>query len=296
MTGSDSPDLPLVTLEELPDRRRDALLWRYALTLDYAGVDFEVRARSRRPCGWQWLEQADERVAVLGDDDRYHLLVDGQPVCVRLSPSGRRRLQRNPPAVWRHEQWCHWWTDGTRYLIQAPRDAARGRAGEALGSGSRPVRWSVVLTDDRLDPSQVPTVHRCPIAESFGDWPLPENPASALGRVRIRLIEVLGSDCHACRRRPGVLVDHDPFTTYVRGLLCRHCNLRVDICPHLRGCPWADYLNDPPAAPLELVYPSWRKVLGHESTIRKIQMLGIDPFADLRGAPPGDRSAATRRS
>jgi hypothetical protein len=148
--------------------------------------------RSPRPCGWQWLEQADERVAVLGDDDRYHLLVDGQLVCVRLSLSSRRGLLRNPPAAWRHEQWCHWWTDGTRYLIQAPRGAVRERTGAILGTGGRPVRWSVVLTDHRLDPSQVPADQRCPIAESFGQWPLSQNPASALGRV-IRLIEALGS-------------------------------------------------------------------------------------------------------
>jgi hypothetical protein len=34
------------TLDDLPPHRRDALLWRYALELDYDGVDDLVRAAS----------------------------------------------------------------------------------------------------------------------------------------------------------------------------------------------------------------------------------------------------------
>ncbi|WP_440072243.1 hypothetical protein [Streptosporangium sp. OZ121] len=53
----------------------------------------------------------------------------------------------------------------------------------------------------------------------------------------------------------GVFIDHDPDTMLVRGLLCRHCNTWLEGCPHVAGCPWGDYLNDPPAAALNLPYP-----------------------------------------
>lgn len=275
----------MVTLDDLPDRRRDALLWRYALTMDYQAVDAQVRERSTRPCGPGWLGQAGERVAVFGDDDRYHLLIDGEPICAKPQKSIRRGHQRFllPTPVWRHDHQCHWWTDGNRYRIWAPYDAARDHDGLPAGSGDRDVAWTVALTAERAVPGLVPRSQRCPINEPTGQWPLPERPDTALGRVRIQLAEALGADCHACRCGPGVLVDHDPFSTYVRGLLCRHCNTTVDTCPHLAGCLWADYLNDPPAAPLKLVYPLWRQVLRHQSTQRKIDMLGIDPFSELRG-------------
>ena len=32
-------------------------------------------------------------------------------------------------------------------------------------------------------------------------------------------------------------------------------------------------------------YPSWREVLRHPTTLKKIQLLGVDPFADLRTPP-----------
>lgn len=41
----------------------------------------------------------------------------------------------------------------------------------------------------------------------------------------------------------------------VRGYLCVDCNSRVDQCLHASGCAFADYLNDPPAFRLRLVYP-----------------------------------------
>lgn len=276
------PDDPMVTLEDLPGPRREALLWRYALELDYAGVDADVGERSRQPCPWRRADAANDRVAVLGDDDRYHLLIDDRLLCSR--PAARRRLRVAAPA-YPHRQLCHWWIDGTRYQVQAPRGTARNDRGATIGSTARRVAWSVQLTQTRTDPHLIPNGHRCPVDVRSAHWPPPHDPATALGRVRITLIEALGADCHACLQSPGVLVDHDPFTTYVRGLLCGHCNTHVDTCPHPADCPWADYLNAPPAAPLSLIYPAWRKALQHQSTHRKIQMLGIDPFAELRTCP-----------
>ncbi|WP_329243080.1 endonuclease VII domain-containing protein [Actinoallomurus sp. NBC_01490] len=293
-----APALPLVTLDELPSQRRDALLWRHALELDYDEVDALVRERSTKSCQWRWLPPSTERVAVLGDDGRYHLLIDGAFLCTprrRPRQAAFRRRWRPPPDVW-HEQWCGWWTDGSRYRVQAPADARREDLGRPIGWGVQHVGWSVTLTEQRTDPNLVPRRERCPIAEPRGQWPPPQDLTTPLGRTRARLIEALGADCHACRRCPGTMVDHDPFTAYARGLLCRNCNTHVDECPHLSGCPWADYLADPPAAPLRLLYPSWRSVLNHPSTRRKIERLGIDPFADLRVHGPRSDTTQYQRS
>ncbi|MEV4182913.1 hypothetical protein AB0J28_15910 [Streptosporangium canum] len=52
-----------------------------------------------------------------------------------------------------------------------------------------------------------------------------------------------------------MFVDHDPAGLQARGLLCRHCNTRLETCPHSTGCAWGDYLNNPPAAHLGPTYP-----------------------------------------
>jgi hypothetical protein len=122
-------------------------------------------------------------------------------------------------------------------------------------------------------------------------WPAaPDNADTDLGHIRTQLIEAYGTSCYACRQSPGVHVDDDPFTTRVRGVLCRDCNATIDTCPHLAGCPWADYIKDPPAAPLNLVHPNWRKILERPSTRCKIQALGLDPFAHLRAQDPSGRN------
>jgi hypothetical protein len=94
------------------------------------------------------------------------------------------------------------------------------------------------------------------------------------------LISEFGAVCHACRLRPGIFVDHDHFSGIVRGLLCVHCNTHVDECAHASGCPWADYLNDPPAARMKIRYPKLAVLLRKHQ--RKIDYLGFDPFAHLR--------------
>jgi hypothetical protein len=55
-------------LEEWPEQRREALLWRFALTLDYEGVDDYVRTGTHLSClnaGWQPPE--GQTTAVLGE-------------------------------------------------------------------------------------------------------------------------------------------------------------------------------------------------------------------------------------
>jgi hypothetical protein len=47
----------------------------------------------------------------------------------------------------------------------------------------------------------------------------------------------------------------------VRGLLCKGCNSKVDLCPHTAGCRYAAYLADPPAYRLALRYPKMDRTL-----------------------------------
>lgn len=70
-----------------------------------------------------------------------------------------------------------------------------------------------------------------------------------------RIYAAQGGCCYICRRAKGtgrkrLSVDHDHTTGYVRGLLCKPCNLNV--IGHLRDDPaalrrGADYLTNPPA-------------------------------------------------
>src|SRR5699024_3690452 len=138
--------------------------------------------------------------------------------------------------------------------LTPPRDAPIER--QQAPDGWREVHWHVRLLGDPVDPSTVPPTRRCVYLGGRSDWPPQARTDTRLGRCRQALIEAGGPDCHACGLRIGVVVDHDHITGMVRGLLCQHCNAWIDQCPHLDGCPWADYLNSPPAAQLHLRYPT----------------------------------------
>lgn len=245
-------------LDELPEHRREHLLWRHALELDYDGVQDLVLEQAQWPCTWDWGNTPDrlpDAVAVLGDDGRWHLRLDDVLICGADS----RRPRGVARGLFAHEQGCHWWTDGARYRVQAP--IVGGPEGPKLAAGGtgRTVRWTFALTSTVSPPEAVPPDERCPCAGVQLVWPAYHTPATPLGRIRIQLAAQFGGGCHACRRGLAAAVDHDHRTGLVRGLLCRNCNSRVDSCPHLSGCPWADYLNNPPAAPLKLRYPRPRK-------------------------------------
>jgi hypothetical protein len=146
-----------VGLDDLPVHRREALLWRYALELDYDGVDALVQENEGGQCRVRWgaSTAAAEYTAVLGDDGRYHMLIDGNPQCAE------KRKRHDPAGTVRHGQWCHWWTDGTRYLTQAPA-AAWSPDGLLFGQcDDHVVTWLVTLTEVVTDPVLVPTRRRC---------------------------------------------------------------------------------------------------------------------------------------
>jgi hypothetical protein len=224
------------------------------------------------PCNWSHGTTGSEQVAVFGDDGRYHLYVGEAPLC-----GSRRTLKRAGKAevVYRHVQSCPWLSGA----LPARNHRLVGTADDPALRRVTIVRWDVRLTEATSDPTLVPVRERC---HPYDGWPPHHTLDTPLGRIRSALIATLGAWCHGCGRRVGVTVDHDHFTGMVRGLLCRHCNTHIDGCPHVTDCPWADYLDSPPAAGLQLRHP---KADGdrHKSGARtKIEYLGFDPFPPRR--------------
>ncbi|MGW4412999.1 endonuclease domain-containing protein [Nonomuraea sp. NPDC004702] len=235
-----------------PEHRRYELLARLVWS---AGSDDPrvlaavVAERAARPCQVMVAAPVSERVAVLGDDGRYHLLVDGRYRCMALA-RGRRTLRPHGSAL-PHEQNCSWWTsDGKIYRVNPP----PGESFERGRQGSVTVRWAVLPTRERTDPALVPVRQRCRTGTNWHDWP--PYRGSVLGSIVHVLAEAFGPSCQMCGSGLGLYVDHDKQTQLVRGLACHHCNTWVDTCPHPSGCRWAEYLNNPPAVPLGLLYPS----------------------------------------
>jgi Recombination endonuclease VII len=202
-------------------------------------------------------------VAVLGDDGRYHLRDGPHMLCGDL---------RGDVVV--HGQSCYWWTDRARSLYRTTAPATH--PDRDRGHQFRRARWTVRLSRTVMAPESAPHQMRCPT--NPGPWPSYHNPATAIGRIRIQLAAELGRHCHACQRGPAFAVDHDHVTGLVRGMLCRTCNSHIDWCPHLSGCHYADYLNNPPAARLKLTFPQKRGTRLPAFDLLRIEHLGINPF------------------
>jgi hypothetical protein len=137
-----------------------------------------------------------------------------------------------------------------------------------------------------VDPGTVDRPDRCQGGgyELRHLWPPRPARTASIRRLRAALIDALGADCHLCGLYPGAMVDHDHQTGRVRGLLCAFCNRVLEECPHLTGCPRADYLLAPPADELNLTYPAGQQWRPKETTRQRvIEQLG---FRSLRGAVP----------
>ncbi|WP_344406937.1 endonuclease domain-containing protein [Streptomyces longisporus] len=272
--------MDVVTLDDLPESRRETLLWKRAWWMTYEDVEEWVRERAPHPCLRRKLDTWDAQAvrAVLGDDRRFHLVGSAGVLC------GGGVFKRPTPLAGgevcgtrvRHKASVTWVSDGTPLWAGTTLGRQQHERGE-IWFESAEVTWQVILTDVVRAPSLTQRAERCP--GYLREWPAPLG-TSAVARVRARLVEQLGEACHACGSLPGVHVDHDHVTGQVRGLLCADCNTRVDSCPHPDGCPYASYLATPPAARLELTYPGYRKVWATERA--KIEFVGLDPYAHLR--------------
>ncbi len=271
-------------LDEFPPDRRLALLWRYVSPeRGEAEVDALLRAASPVPCstGRDFKDRpAGDLVAVRGSDSRYHLVIDGRPQCTGL------RAEDVTSGL--HCDLYSFWTDGDRYQTYAPLEAM-----DFTGEFPKVVigahvyieyRWTVTLDFAQvIDPDRVRRRDRCTTYSPAVYWP-GYTGGTEMGQVRARLVAVFGSLCAACGTQPGSTVDHDHFTGYVRGLLCNFCNTHVDGCPHLAGCPFADYLNNPPAASWKMFYPKSRRGPDSTFTAAKIAAVGYDPRFRSRAA------------
>lgn len=240
-------------LDDLSPSRRATLERRRGPQAADAGQRLQdfIEECAQRACRiLDWHPLLRDASALLGDDGRYHLAVAGRAWCAG------RRFPATPVGAQ-----CH------RLEVRLPASRTLGTPEQRT---ARPpvfvARWIVHLSPDGREPATVPPGMRCPIG--LLDWPTFIDQATTLGRVRAVLVETLGSVCHACGRHFATCVDHDHETGMVRGLLCRHCNTRIDDCCHPRGCPWADYLNNPPAAALGLRYPHHNKTLARRRARR----------------------------
>ncbi|MFE2596006.1 endonuclease domain-containing protein [Streptomyces sp. NPDC059396] len=258
------------TLDDLPAYRRAKLLWEYA-HFGTDRIEEMVRERAGKPCHLSGVSKPSlPRVAVVGADGRYHLMSDDRMICAK----GRTGQG------WEHEQWCEW-TEIAGGLVYGHR--AGGTHDSLIHS------WFVQASPKGVPPSSVPPVQRCQHGSYgvFHFWPPPSAKTSAVRRLRAVLVDALGPDCHLCGALPGAMVDHDYSTGMVRGFLCKFCNRTVEECPHVAGCPKAEYMNNPPAARLALPYPPYLAYEPKESTRQhKIELLGFDPLAEWR---PGRR-------
>ena len=153
-----------------------------------------------------------------------------------------------PPTQWPRARLA---SDGLYHLVGPSGCEARRHRRLTFYEGADTVdkagllRWCGPEIDAAMAPnSKTPGTKRC-------DRYSPLWPGSLVSRghlaIRRALVDEFGLLCQACRKWPATDIDHDKATGRVRGYLCDHCNHAVNRCVHLRGCPYAEYLNGPPA-------------------------------------------------
>ncbi|MEU6331977.1 endonuclease domain-containing protein [Streptomyces sp. NPDC047049] len=235
----------MAALDEFPAYRRAQLLWRWAHQ-GVAHVEAMVRDAESRPCRLPDAPPgAPGRVlAVPGDDGLVHLERAGWLLCGETETADG----------WSHQRHCGW-LEGRG----GPEDWTGNYDGpEATVRGSRIAEWVVRPIGAGVDPGSIDRPRRC-LAGRYAlhhVWPPRPVSTASLRRLRAALVDAFGVDCQLCGLYPGAVVDHDHQTGRVRGLLCAFCNRVLEECPHLTGCPRAEYLLAPPAAALNLAYPA----------------------------------------
>lgn len=225
-------------LEDLVEVRQKRWMWGYLPRWSRQHISEYVvhLARTNSQCHSMWSHKARNPLprrgiplSRPGDDGLYHLVSEAGLWC-GCRESARPVAPELDHDLAQHERVPAWWGDG--------------RSG----------RWNVTLREETLGPEMVPYGKRCPLPPRIGAWAPYCGQQSPESRIRRVLIDSSGRACAICGVAPGTVVDHDHFSGLVRGLICIDCNSRVDWCPHVRDCMFADYLNSPPAADLRLKY------------------------------------------
>lgn len=101
---------------------------------------------------------------------------------------------------------------------------------------------------ETADAGSIPPARRCPAGRSV--WPGYTGAGTRHHANRVAAIAYLGESCTACHSRPGQVIDHDHITGLTRGYLDRECNLVIDRCRHLEGCPFASHAEKPAGSAL----------------------------------------------
>ncbi|MEE2040224.1 endonuclease domain-containing protein [Nocardiopsis sp. CT-R113] len=240
-----------------PDRQR-TLLWRIARDFTRDEAAEHMPEWTARPCPVYPRGPSTYTGAVLGDDGRHHLWHENTGiVCTEeaaASPEG---------GPWAHKD-TYVWKTAEKRLRQ------------------RTVSWQVQPAGEPVHADLVPWAERCWAQDSILRWPEWVDMSSPKTRERWRVAEQAGFGCSVCGGGGLAFMDHDPFTGLIRGMLCTHCNNNVDLCPHAEGCMWGEYLDDPPAVHLGLMYP--RLANTRARTLERVALRGWDPglFADVR--------------
>jgi hypothetical protein len=182
-------------------------------------------------------------------------------------------------------------SDGVYHLLAGAPVACLG---QFTRSGACEGRF---VAEPVFDVASIPIAQRCERAATR--WPAPLEGSGPRAAIRRRLVAEFGLGCATCANPWALKIDHDHLTGLVRGYLCGPCNATVELCLHLDGCRFADYLMDPPARALGLTYAghsaqqSSRRYLTSRRCYEIVMAGGI---SDGRGESPIRSTLTPQRS
>lgn len=221
------PTLAPHSLDALPEHRQLNLLWHVAGAHTRAEVEELMTEFTTRACPVPVYQPAWFTAAVLGDDGLHHLWhPDNGMVCSKVDTT----LE----GPWVHRATFRWKDEGK--------------------SRQRTYITNVSRSGDEVPPEMVPPGEECWLTHIAGErgqgslfWPKWMDVSKPYVRARWSFAQELGRGCAICGGGGVGFMDHDQFTGWVRGMLCGNCNNLIDMCPHVTGCQFGDYLNNPPA-------------------------------------------------
>jgi len=274
------------SIDDLPRPRQEWLRWRHGLDPRRPGVALSPNDCEREIAhllSWRAQRRCTDGhpildgfllIATAGDDGRWHLRNEKSWLC---NPLLRSPDKVEPTLDGPHTHSDQYPTNPhVRWSFTYTPEEGNSEAARDWHESWTEYRWSVMPTGVEADPGTIKPRHRCPAY----DWPPFTASKTAVGRLRSKLIAEFGPTCQGCAARPATYVDHDHRTWLLRGLLCHICNTAIDDCPHLSGCPWGEYLDNPPALRLGLRYPppDGQRIRRY---LAKAELLRRDPLGHL---------------